>query len=710
MFNYLLLILNFYNMIKKLSFLLGATLLSALTTNAQDFGLASSAKTKANDRIVDSKSMIPMRSAKGLLFEDDFSSNDGWALGTSWAIGAAVAEPAVDHTPTGDNGIMACPLGTDYTNGMSRTEATSPVIDCSSLIAATLSFWSFSGCESSSWDHMGVDVYNGSSWETIWSNSGSFQESAWTYYEFDVTAQAAGNANFQIRLYLGPTDVSVTYSGWAIDDLALSFPEDHDLGVTTFVPTFVVFGNDATPQVTVHNFGGNAETAYSVTFIIDGTAYSETVNVTNTINIGDDAIVEMPVWSSPAEGSYPATAYVTVASDGFSGNDTLILNIEVVDVQVAYGFNAYAGTVPLGPLTVTLPDGHLTSITENTGLFWAGGDWADGAWYVVQYSTNILLVVDPVTGTPTEIDTMSGYYMTGLAYDVTSDIMYVSAWDGAGSVLYTVDLATAVTTLVGTCLADGLIIGLACDDAGNLYGIDLIYDNLLSINKATGAATVIGSLGVDINYAQDITFDRDNDILYGTLYSGSGGLYEINVTTGAVTLLNNFVSEVTGFAIPYGAAQDYTVTFTVTDGSNLLDGANIYINSTTLTTVSGVATIDLENGNYNYTVELTGFYPESGTVVVDGADVSEDVTLTAVLGIDVLNANIGVYPNPSNGIFTIAVDQKYTLEVLTISGEVVYTQELVNNKNLVNLDQYAGMYILRLTSSDQTFMSKIVIE
>ena len=242
---------------------------------------------------------------------------------------------------------------------------------------------------------------------------------------------------------------------------------------------------------------------------------------------------------------------------------------------------------------------------------------------IAEYATSNLLVANAVSGLSTQIGTMSAPDVTGLAYNVNSSIMYASSIyynsisDQYESSLYTVDLETAATELVGTSLDDGLIIGIACDAEGNLYGIDLI-----------------GSLGIDINYAQDIAYDRDNNILYGTLYTSSGGLYTIDVSTGAATLLLDFVAKVTGFAIPYSLSTEYTVTFTVTnENSSPLNGANININGTNLTTVGGEASIMLENGSYNYIVTLGGYYGENSTVVVDGADVSENVTLTKVPGV-----------------------------------------------------------------------------
>ncbi len=75
----------------------------------------------------------------------------------------------------------------------------------------------------------------------------------------------------------------------------------------------------------------------------------------------------------------------------------------------------------------------------------------------------------------------------------------------------------------------------------------------------------------------------------------------------------------------------YTVTFTVTDGTNPIQGANITIAEQTLTTdADGKATIDLEDGAYTYGVTATGFIAiTDGSVTVNGAALAEAVTMTA---------------------------------------------------------------------------------
>ena len=81
--------------------------------------------------------------------------------------------------------------------------------------------------------------------------------------------------------------------------------------------------------------------------------------------------------------------------------------------------------------------------------------------------------------------------------------------------------------------------------------------------------------------------------------------------------------------VTMSAPASYTVTFNVTDGTDPVEGAVVDINDTQLTTdAAGVATIDLENGSYPYTVTADDFVSVSGEVVVNGDDVTEDVVLS----------------------------------------------------------------------------------
>lgn len=172
---------------------------------------------------------VTTNTASGLMtiFYDDFGTDKGWTgFGTQWTRGPAVAstgcsgsqDPSQDHTPTADNYIIGNWIGGCYPNSMSQTYwLTSPVINCSNLNTCNIEYYSESGVESPSYDHLYVEVYNGSTWQQVWTNTSSLDETSWTLKTV-ATTQADNNPNFKVRFGIGITDGSVTYKGWNIDD------------------------------------------------------------------------------------------------------------------------------------------------------------------------------------------------------------------------------------------------------------------------------------------------------------------------------------------------------------------------------------------------------------------------------------------------------------------------------------------------------------
>lgn len=114
----------------------------------------------------------------------------------------------------------------------------------------------------------------------------------------------------------------------------------------------------------------------------------------------------------------------------------------------------------------------------------------DSTLYTVDLNTSLRLSVGPVSP-----------HMGGIAFDPTSDLLYgVRKGAGPGTdQLYRIAFPGGATTLVGT-LGLGLPIGdITFDESGNLYGVvgeDAAPNQLVSINKATAQATVIGATGV----------------------------------------------------------------------------------------------------------------------------------------------------------------------------------------------------------------------
>lgn len=133
----------------------------------------------------------------------------------------------------------------------------------------------------------------------------------------------------------------------------------------------------------------------------------------------------------------------------------------------------------------------------------------------------------------------TGEGITGLTAAANGSTWYLSTYiAGTGSKLYVGDITTGAFSLVGVMNAN-IMIDIAIDSQGNLYGTNITDDLLYSINTTTGAGTAVGPLGFNMNFAQGMDFDWSTDTLYATMYQGTGvGQFaSINTTTGAATML-----------------------------------------------------------------------------------------------------------------------------------------------------------------------------
>lgn len=275
---------------------------------------------------------------------------------------------------------------------------------------------------------------------------------------------------------------------------------------------------------------------------------------------GSSAVLSDPTSATPEFVADVAGEYVLTleVSDGLLTSQPDSVTITATDMDgydyepgEAYAWVAYADSGFQGFAKINLTTGLVTPIAAFGGAdFMAGADFVRGRYLAVQFNTNTLYAVNG-DGT---VEALTSYpvgvnYLTGLAYDSVNDKIYVCDTDGGSSRLFVIDPDDYSITLVGS-IGTPVMIGIAADASGNLFGIDLATDSLYSIDSATGAGTAIGSLGLDINFAQDIGFDRVNNVLYGTLYSLSGGLYTIDTTTGFATSIASFNDELDGLAIP----------------------------------------------------------------------------------------------------------------------------------------------------------------
>jgi PKD repeat protein len=98
---------------------------------------------------------------------------------------------------------------------------TTHAINCTGYTQVRLRFWRWLGVEDAYWDHANVQVSNnGVSWAEVWVHSGSTViDDAWMQQEYDISAVADNEPTVYLRWGMGPTDFSVAYGGWNIDDI-----------------------------------------------------------------------------------------------------------------------------------------------------------------------------------------------------------------------------------------------------------------------------------------------------------------------------------------------------------------------------------------------------------------------------------------------------------------------------------------------------------
>lgn len=219
---------------------------------------------------------------------------------------------------------------------------------------------------------------------------------------------------------------------------------------------------------------------------------------------------------------------------------TLALSLAVV----AVGGSAFAGSIygvssgePGVVYTINSSTGAATPVQSIGGALTftslVGAEFLGGTLYITDAFTDEYSfgTVDLTTGDFTAINNQGG----------SANWHSLAANPGLG-LFYSVDIdnnESLVTVTPGGVISiigptGQFIVGLAYDSVGGiLYGSS--PTDLFTIDTATGAATLVGSFGIDA-IANGLAFDPDSLTLF---LNGSNSLYSVNTGTGAATLIGS---------------------------------------------------------------------------------------------------------------------------------------------------------------------------
>jgi len=123
--------------------------------------------------------------------------------------------------------------------------------------------------------------------------------------------------------------------------------------------------------------------------------------------------------------------------------------------------------------------------------------------------------------------------------------------------------------------------------------------------------------------------------------------------------------------------------------------------------------IDFVTNEYPDTLNitiLTDPYVMGSSVLIDALEFEFETT--SVNSIEESNSDLRCFPNPSKGFVNIKFPQRdnYTVKVLNLNGEVLFSKELSSidcSLNLLGLQ--LGMYLITAESNNHVFSDKIMI-
>jgi hypothetical protein len=385
-------------------------------------------------------------------------------------------------------------------------------------------------------------------------------------------------------------------------------------------------------------------------------------------------------------------------------------------IQCRYAYYYDATTSILGRLSLNggCSGGILAFWAPPT--FASGGvQGGDGNFYILDSgSPSSLCRLDTSNGNVTILGQISGLGGTsakGIAYNVANDSYYICSYYGSTNYLYKIDMNTLTATLVSSIASGSPMIAIAINSSGIGYSYDLIPNNTAyTFNPVTGVFSILGPIGFNAQYGQDMDIDIETGIIYLAAFNNNtnGGEFRtMDPNTGMTTLISPLQGQLSVFALDNGYE---IVPVELTSFTISVSNENITLNWTTSTETnnrgfeveklfgSDWTVIDFVEGNGTTTEPKSYSFRdenlEAGIYKYQLKQIDFDGTFEYS---DIVEAEVTIpveyyltqnYPNPFNPgtsiKYAIGSNQFVFLKVYDVLGNEVVT--------LVNEDKPAGRY------------------
>lgn len=327
------------------------------------------------------------------------------------------------------------------------------------------------------------------------------------------------------------------------------------------------------------------------------------------------------------------------------------------------------------------------------------------------------------TGYKIITDGSGNAYITGFTasndYDLTTGA-YQSIYGGGFSDVIVTKINSSGTGLIYSTYIGGsgdeYGYGLAVDASGNAYitgytdsnNYDITvgafqttygggtYDMFVSKLNSSGTgllySTFLGGNGSEI--ANSITIDANGN----AFIVGNTSSFDFDITPGSYQ--TNFEGgSFDACLVKLNSSGTGLLYSTFLGGFNADYGVSIKIDTMGNAYIMGhtnFTDFDVRNGSYQTTI---------------GGSADVFVTKLGLVNVSVTEYDIeniwNIYPNPSNGTFVIDLPYISNIEVLDISGKIVYKQKVENGKNRIILNLPRGIYMLK--EPERNLVKKLVL-
>ena len=228
-----------------------------------------------------------------------------------------------------------------------------------------------------------------------------------------------------------------------------------------------------------------------------------------------------------------------------------ITNGSITLCRYAYYYNVTTSMIGRFSLEAGCPDGELASWTPPTFAS-AGVQGGNGSFYILDYGSPSLCQLDTSNGNVSilgQITGMGSDLANGIAYNVVNDSYYICGYSGSANNLYKLDINTLTATLVSSIGSSGSpMIAIAINSSGVGYGYELMPDNnAYTFDPVTGASSLLGSIGFDAIYQQDMDIDIETGIIYMAAFNVNTNIGELRImdpNTGMTTFISSFPDQI----------------------------------------------------------------------------------------------------------------------------------------------------------------------